>query len=365
MALLDRAEIARVKSQTWDPANPTSLLGKRPEACIRFYHGTVENNKDPEKLGRVKVQFQLFGDRTVSDWAPLVKPFSGKTTGFWALPEVGELVVCAFLNDSPSYPVVMGCLYHPKAKPPVKDQSKNNQKTIRTREGSEILLDDTEGKERLIVSLKSGKMKLELDKKKGISIVNDLGDINIRCKKLSVDAMDAQMETRKTLLYSAGGGIDMDAKAPLGLKASKNVVLKGKKAELKGVVLAQGRPAAKQNDMVVGTDIHMIDIPSPAGPIPTPLPHPFLGKIQDKVSKNVKIKGKPVAFMGSVAKHNPPGHIPMGPKFTKNPKNEGKVQLGTVPVVKVNGKDIAVMGSIVMTCSDPTDMPTGSVIAIP
>jgi uncharacterized Zn-binding protein involved in type VI secretion len=33
--------------------------------------------------------------------------------------------------------------------------------------------------------------------------------------------------------------------------------------------------------------------------------------------------------------------------------------------VKVNGKEIAVMGSIVMTCNDPADLPSGTVIATP
>ncbi len=365
MPLLDYAEIARIKSQTYDPTNPTTLLGKRAQSCIRFCHGIVESNKDPDKLGRIKVQFPLFGDTTVSDWALVMRPFSGTGMGIWALPEVGEFVACAFINDNPSYPIVMGSLYHPKAKPPVADQSENNHKIIQTREGSEILLDDMDGNERLVVSLKAGKMKLVLDKKRGVVITNDIGDINIKCKKLSVEAMDTEMDMNKTLLYSADSGINMDAKAPMSLKAQNNVVVKGKKVEMKGIVLAQGRPAAKKTDPVIGTDIHMVDIPSPGGPVPTPLPHPFVGKIEDKVSKDVKIKGKSVAVKGSVAKHNPPGHIPMGPKFTKNPKNEGTIQLGTVPVVKVNGKEIAVMGSMVMTCNDPSDLPTSSVIVVP
>ena len=365
MPLLDYAEIARVKSQTFDPANPTTLLGKSAGTCIRFYHGIVENNRDPEKLGRIRVQFPLFGDTTVSDWAPVIRPYSGKDMGFWALPDVGEFVACTFINDNPSYPIIMGTLYHPNAKPPVEDQSENNLKTIQTKEGSEILLDDTDGKERLAVSLKAGKMKLVLDKKTGIVITNDLGDINIKCRKLTVEAMDTEMDMKKTFLYSADGGINMDAKASLGLNARNNAVVKGKKIELKGIVLAQGRPVAKKTDPVIGTDIHLVDIPTPGGPVPTPLPHPFVGKIQDKVSKDVKVKGKSVAVKGSIAKNNPPGHIPMGPKFTKNPKNEGTVQLGTVPVVKVNGKEIAVMGSMVMTCNDPSDLPTSSIIVVP
>ena len=36
-----------------------------------------------------------------------------------------------------------------------------------------------------------------------------------------------------------------------------------------------GQPAAKQGDQITGIDTHIIMIPSPGGPVPTPLPHPL------------------------------------------------------------------------------------------
>ena len=35
--------------------------------------------------------------------------------------------------------------------------------------------------------------------------------------------------------------------------------------------------AAKFGDPVIGIDIHRVMVPTPAGPVPTPLPHPFIG----------------------------------------------------------------------------------------
>ncbi|MEO1644337.1 MAG: PAAR domain-containing protein, partial [Chloroflexota bacterium] len=59
-----------------------------------------------------------------------------------------------------------------------------------------------------------------------------------------------------------------------------------------------GQPAAKQNDKVVGVDIHIVMVPAPpAPPIPTPLPHPFNGKLDGGLSSNVKITGKPAAIL--------------------------------------------------------------------
>ena len=56
-----------------------------------------------------------------------------------------------------------------------------------------------------------------------------------------------------------------------------------------------GQPAAKQGDQIVATDTHIVMIPSPGGPVPTPLPSPFTGMIDGALSGNVNIEGKPAA----------------------------------------------------------------------
>jgi uncharacterized Zn-binding protein involved in type VI secretion len=123
-----------------------------------------------------------------------------------------------------------------------------------------------------------------------------------------------------------------------------------------------GLPAAKQGDQVMGLDIHIVMVPTPGGPVPTPLPHPFTGIIQDGLSSDVRIMGRPAATKDSKAKNLPP-HIPLGGgPFQKAPKNEATIFLGSM-TVKINGKPAARMGDRAMTCNDPTDLPTGTVIA--
>ena len=118
--------------------------------------------------------------------------------------------------------------------------------------------------------------------------------------------------------------------------------------------------AARQDDQVVGLDIHIIMVPTPGGEVPVPMPHPFTGKISGGTSTNVKINGKPAALAGSEVQ-NSPSHIPMGPRFQKNPTNKGKVLIGS-PTVKINGKMAARMGDKVMTCNDPADAPMGTIV---
>ena len=123
-----------------------------------------------------------------------------------------------------------------------------------------------------------------------------------------------------------------------------------------------GQPGAKQGDQITGTDIHIIMIPTPGGPVPTPLPHPFVGIINGNLSSNVKIMGMPAATQGSTADNTPP-HIPQGGPFQKPPTNKGQIMIGSARVI-INGKPAARNGDTALTCNDPADMPVGTVIAL-
>src|SRR5690606_14568785 len=123
-----------------------------------------------------------------------------------------------------------------------------------------------------------------------------------------------------------------------------------------------GQPAAKQGDRIMATDTHIIMVPSPGGPGPTPLPHPFNGLLNRSLSTNVKVMGLPAATVGSTATNTPP-HIPQGGPFQKPPTNQGKIIMGST-TVKINGKMAARNGDTAQTCNDPVDLPIGKVIAM-
>ncbi|MCG7848045.1 MAG: PAAR domain-containing protein [ANME-2 cluster archaeon] len=123
-----------------------------------------------------------------------------------------------------------------------------------------------------------------------------------------------------------------------------------------------GLPAAKQGDQITAIDIHIIMIPTPGGPVPTPLPHPFMGIIDNNLSPDVKIMGMPAATVDSMASNIPP-HIPQGGPFQKPPTNKATIKMGSV-TVKINGKMAARNGDMAMTCNDPVDLPVGTAIAV-
>jgi uncharacterized Zn-binding protein involved in type VI secretion len=121
-------------------------------------------------------------------------------------------------------------------------------------------------------------------------------------------------------------------------------------------------PAAKKGDQIVATDTHIVMIPSPGGPVPTPLPHPFNGILDGQLSADVNVDGMPAATVDSTASNTPP-HIPQGGPFQKPPTDKGKIIMGSATVF-INGKAAARNGDTALTCNDPADLPVGTVVAV-
>lgn len=116
--------------------------------------------------------------------------------------------------------------------------------------------------------------------------------------------------------------------------------------------------AAKQGDKITAVDTHITLTQGMA----TPLLYPFTGIINDNLSNNVNVMGKPAATVGSTAENTPP-HIPQGGTFQKTPTNKGQITAGSATVM-INGKPAARNGDRALTCDDdPVAMPKGTVVA--
>jgi uncharacterized Zn-binding protein involved in type VI secretion len=122
-------------------------------------------------------------------------------------------------------------------------------------------------------------------------------------------------------------------------------------------------PAAKQGDIVQAMDTHIVMVPSPGGPVPTPTPgHPFNGMINGGLSTDVMIGGLPAATVGSTATNQLP-HLPIGgPSFQIPPTNQATIMQGSATVL-INGKPAARNGDPAKTCDDLVPAPHGTVIA--
>jgi hypothetical protein len=72
------------------------------------YRGKVENNLDPQMMGRVQVSVPaVLGDGTMS-WALPCAPYAGSGVGFFAVPPNGANVWVEFEGGDPDYPIWSG-----------------------------------------------------------------------------------------------------------------------------------------------------------------------------------------------------------------------------------------------------------------
>lgn len=73
------------------------------------YRGTVSDNQDPRKQGRVKTRVpEILGD-VDSGWALPCAPYAGEKTGVYAVPPVGAGVWVEFEAGDVSRPIWVGC----------------------------------------------------------------------------------------------------------------------------------------------------------------------------------------------------------------------------------------------------------------
>lgn len=103
---------------------------------------------------------------------------------------------------------------------------------------------------------------------------------------------------------------------------------------------------------MIGLCTHTVMVPGPSGPVPTPLPHPYTGMLDNALSSDVNIMGQPAATVDSEAS-NKPQHIPTPPgtAFQQAPDNKAKVSMGS-GTVKINGKAAARAGDTAETCDE-------------
>lgn len=173
--------------------------------------GTVLDLKDPEKLGRVRVQLPQYGDQP-SDWARVASPMAGKERGFFFQPEVGDEVLVAFENGDPRRAYVLGTLWSKVDKPPKRDgnDADNNLRLIHSRSGHRVVLDDTKGSEKIEITHKNGKNKVVITDQK-IEVIGESGDMTISAPNgtLKIDAMTIDIKAKTTMSVDGGNSLTL------------------------------------------------------------------------------------------------------------------------------------------------------------
>jgi uncharacterized protein involved in type VI secretion and phage assembly len=114
---------------------------------------------DPERLNRVKVRLAAVSGTEGQEgelWARVATLFAGNDRGAFWMPDVQDEVVVAFVQGDSRMPIVLGGLWNGSSRSPETLDPANNLKVVRSRNGNRIVLDDTSGREKVIIETPGG-----------------------------------------------------------------------------------------------------------------------------------------------------------------------------------------------------------------
>jgi uncharacterized protein involved in type VI secretion and phage assembly len=172
--------------------------------------GVVTDNKDPSKLGRVKVKLPVLSEKDTTFWVPIIMQGAGKNRGWFFIPEVDDEVLIMFEHGDVDHPLVVGALWGGKDKPPDKnDDGSNPRRVIKSREGNKITFDDKEMK--IIIEDGTGKAKITFDSKKNKIIIEALKeDVCFQSPEdeMKIVAKEIELKAGKNIEIHAGSKMD-------------------------------------------------------------------------------------------------------------------------------------------------------------
>ena len=182
--------------QMFDARLPTGYGG----CFYGVYVAQVVDIKDPDGQGRVKIKLPWSpdgGDSEYQVWARLATMMAGNDRGAWFIPDVDDEVLVAFNAGDTRHPYVIGALWNGQDAPPESmDSSGNNYaKTIQSRNGLRVSLNDEDGRESITLETPGGQ---SLVLKDGPGAV-EIGDSNGNSVKLQTSGITVNASAKVTL----------------------------------------------------------------------------------------------------------------------------------------------------------------------
>jgi len=217
----------------------------------------VKDTNDPLKLGRVKVEFGWQnGKNETTPFIRVSSMMTGKSKSYF-IPEVEDMVMVDFEYGNPDLPYVIGSMYaNDEGGRMPKDElfkADNHIKGIITRGGNHIIIDDTDGKEKIHIFNKENKNEIEMSldgdshiniKSKG-SVNISAGSINLNASKINIKASeDLVLHGEDNIKGTSKDKIDIQAKS-YKLKSDTDVDIEGLNVNIKATANAKVEAGAQ------------------------------------------------------------------------------------------------------------------------
>ncbi|MCK6144537.1 type IV secretion protein Rhs [Prevotella intermedia] len=198
------------------PSTVEALPSPRvPMPVAETQMATVTSNADPNGNGRVQVRMNWQQGGMHTGWVRVMTPDAGKSgdvssnRGFVFIPEVGDQVLLGFRHGDPARPYVMGSLFNGSTGGG--GGQGNKCKSLTTRSGSSLKLDDSDG-------------SVTLHDKDGVSMNFD-GAGNSTLNSNTSHTVNAG----STASINVGGSNGQGANCLLKMDSKGNITLDGKK----------------------------------------------------------------------------------------------------------------------------------------
>jgi uncharacterized protein involved in type VI secretion and phage assembly len=154
------------------------------------YPGIVTDNQDPDGQGRVRVRLPWapgVGGSDYDVWARLATLMAGADRGTWFIPDPDDEVLVVFEAGDVRRPYVIGGLWNGRDAAPESIAADNTVKSLTSRNGVKVTLDDRDGQEALTletpggqtVTLSDGPGKVEIVDANGNSVTLDSSGVTI------------------------------------------------------------------------------------------------------------------------------------------------------------------------------------------
>jgi uncharacterized protein involved in type VI secretion and phage assembly len=199
--------------------------------------GFITDNQDPDKMGRVKVKLYLSEIETESDWLPVISSMAGDDKGIFCLPDVEDYVLAAFTDNQYKKGYVLGGLWPQESPLPLSEENgdadlngdgNNAIRFFRSRSGQRIILDDTEGAEKIQILNIDGTSRIELDAEEELINLESEVDVTLNSKTMvSITAEEMTIELEGDLTAQCEN-LGIEASGDSNLKGDGGVVLEGK-----------------------------------------------------------------------------------------------------------------------------------------